>query len=222
MPSLKSAFISTLRMVPLILTIALTSCGGNVRLNHASEPILRQHLKVAVINVKVDVREEGLLKDAMDMARSQMKMSSGTESASQIEEYIISNINRNLLERGFLPVQRSQIKTILNEQRFQQTGLTDDVTKIGQLVKADAVFQGTIVARKKAGLDVPFVVACLFPPLFIVRGGDTQLLFSGNLTSVETGTIILSGTNSTNSGSHSLEDFDTLVNDWFDEVPELR
>jgi hypothetical protein len=58
--------------------------------------------------------------------------------------------------------------------------------------------------------------------LFIVRGGDTQLLFSGNLTSVETGTIILSGTNSTNSGSHSLEDFDTLVNDWFDEVPELR
>ena len=222
MASIKLSITSTLKATAPILVLALTSCGGNVRLNHASEPILRQHLKVAVINVKVDIREEGLFKDAMDMARTQMKMSSGTESASQIEEYIISSINRNLLDRGFLPVQRSQIKTVLNEQRFQQSGLTDDATKIGQLVKADAVFQGTIVARKKAGLDVPFVVACLFPPLFIVRGGDTQLLFSGNLTSVESGTILLSGTNSTNSGSHSLEDFDTLINDWFDEVPELH
>lgn len=202
-----------------VFALAL-SCGSTVKVHHAPTDILRQHTNIAVVDVKIDVVEEGLLKDAINMAQRELTGKNAAPSTrNDLEEHAIATINRNLLEAGFMPVQRSRITALLKEQQLQQGGMTTDTSRIGALLKADAVFQGAITVKKQAGFEIPFVVACLVPPLFLVRGGETEVTFSGTMTSVEKGFIMLSGTGRTTADRFSTSEIDDVINDWFARVP---
>lgn len=209
-----------LSRIALLAPLLATSCGSSVKVNHAPAAFLKQHQHVAVVDVKIDVVEEGLLHDALSMAHREITGKEASSSpGADLEEHSIATINRNLLEAGFMPVQRSRITSVLKEQHLQQGGLTSDTTRLGALLKADAVFQGTITVKKQAGIDIPLVVACLVPPLFLVRGGETEIIFSGAMTSVETGSIMLSGTGSNVADRFSIKEIDAVINDWFERVP---
>lgn len=206
-------------------------CGSTVRLNHAPVQVLAQKKLVAVVQIKIEsVNKDSLFGAIRDGASTLSRALGGKDlklpstakddPEAKLEEFLASSVNRNLLAKGFVPIQRSKIHQVLDEQAFGQSGLTANRTRIGQMLKADAVFTGKLIVRESTGLDIPVVVACLFPILFLVRRSSAaELNFSGELTDVESGSLLLSGTASTEITKIRGEEFDGLVSDFFAELP---
>ncbi len=128
-------------------------------------------------------------------------------NAERFQDSVTETINRNLLDRGFIPVERTRIKEILKEIGFQQTGLVDHekAVKIGQLSRADALFMGRLSVHAERDL--------------FSRRIDIE--FSGSIVSVTEGIVLLSGEGSMKNADLTSPAISRLINRWFRGISPL-
>jgi len=105
--------------------------------------------KVAVIDVIGKIRDEGM--------------------KNQISDFFVLE----LIKKGYSPVERAQVQSLLKEQKFQQSSITSE---------ADAVKAGKI-------LNVPMVMVVNVPKI-----SDDEISFTAKMIDVETGDIVWVGT----------------------------
>ncbi len=211
--------------VLLAFTFACAAATANVKYGSAS--LLKERRVVAVVDVAVAQTESDSFMNALMLNMSDtLNQVTGNEVLREdvrgrFQEFLVNSINRNLLEKGFAPIQRRRIQSVLKEQAFQQSGLTEDPTRIGRLLDARAVYTGKLTIRKKDGFDYPLILACVMPVILIVPRPEANITFSGELTDVESGAVLASGSASKNVRDVKAEDVDEVIESWFDKLPEL-
>ncbi len=117
-----------------------------------------------------------------------------------IHNHAIDIINGELLDRGLFPIQLDKIKTILNEQKSQNSDFFGDPVEIGKMAKSD------------------FVLICSLNINYLSRTKQT-LIFSGSITSIENGLILFSDSVDYNDNKKfTPEKINVVINRWFDRL----
>ncbi|MCR9140931.1 MAG: hypothetical protein NXI24_01565 [bacterium] len=200
------------------------ACSYSAKVKHAPESLLSSAQIVAVTEMRVNNTIDGSLFDRVAQQVSTIIFEEDLESANleqRFSEYLIASVNRNFLDRGYAPIQRIKIKQVEQEQAFQQSGLTKNSVRLGELLDAGAVFTGQLNIRQKGGLDYPLALACLVPPLLIIPRPEAEVIFSGELTHVKTGALLASGVSSGRMNPLSADEINKVIEAWFDELPAL-
>lgn len=215
----------TFRSILLLSVIAtglVTGCSSSGS-DAASSRV--EHLKknrvVAVVGVDVNI----LMKDNLQsliLEKLKTKFQSGESSEEalkkELEDYTVNLLNRRLSEHGFQPVQRARIKSVMGELALQQSGITTDSARIGQLVKADSILQGKLTIRVAEGLPlIPRFCYCLLP----FSPTETDISFSGDITSVEQGIVLFSNGLTEEGEEFEFNNLDLLLDHWFERMPVL-
>ncbi|MEQ9366524.1 MAG: hypothetical protein RIF32_19945 [Leptospirales bacterium] len=208
----------------LIALFVFPACGNSVRVQHASESLLASARVVAVTDISVrntnDENAFGRLTRQVSGALFDEEIE-GENLEQRFTEYLISAVNRNFLEQGFAPIQRLKIRQVEQEQAYQQSGLTKNAVKLGELLDAGAVFNGQLSIRQKEGLDYPLALACIVPLILVIPRPESEVIFSGELTHVKTGALLASGVSSGKMNPISADGINQIIEDWFDELPKL-
>ena len=207
-----------------LLFCAVTACGGEAKVKHAPDSLLASARIVAVTEIRVTNTMGDNLFALVSRQISELifdESTAGEDFEARFSEYLISTVNRNLLDRGFSPIQRMKIRQVENEQAYQQTGLTKNAVQLGELLGANAVFTGQLSIRREGGLDYPLILACFVPPILIIPRPHAEVVFSGELTDVRTGALLASGTSSDEMNNISVEEINAIIENWFDELPAL-
>lgn len=216
---------NSLKYGAALLLLTLCMCGGSARVKHAPESLLSSARVVAVTDMQVTSTSGANLIGELVVQTS--KAVFGNERITEdfearFRESLISTANRNLLEKGFAPIQRVRIREVEAEMAYQQSGLTGgNSVKLGRLLNANAVFTGQLSIRREEGIDYPLIVACLFPAILIIPRSEAEVAFSGELTHVETGALLASGVSSATMRKVSAEEIDSVIEAWFDELPDF-
>ncbi len=123
---------------------------------------------------------------------------------ANLEDLAIEIVNRNLLEKGFLPVERQQMKLILRELSRSQTGLFDPGTRqeIGRLAAVDALYHGRILVGVEQGL-------------FSLK---TRVTFNGRIISVGEGYVLVAGESTIVDDEFKPEHIRQTIDGWFEDV----
>lgn len=213
--------------VPLLLL----GCTSYSRVSSQPRSILNQYRKVAVAAMEVTIiRQRADKSETGDRLRKyialadeyifrqfrrafgeDIRIGSGgskyRDPQANLEDLAIEIVNRNLLEKGFLPVERKQMKLIMRELSRSQTGLYDPATRqeIGRLASVDALYHGQILVGVEQGL-------------FSLK---TRVTFNGRVISVEEGFVLVSGESTFRKDEFRPEHIRMAIDDWFDDVPRI-
>lgn len=187
--------IKTLLFTALITSLFFSCSIFRTNMESAPRKTLAQHKVVAVLPIEIILRDKqtgmnqlrvninevvnvGVLSNTgfqIEMLGTDSKM-----EVREIQDVLVEMINREFLGRGYMPIERTRVASILNEQSLELAGVTEsssDITQIGKLVSADAVFSSKLVIVTEKGL---------------VKD-NSEITFNGRLVSVKTGSILLSG-----------------------------
>ncbi len=178
------------------------------------EIIVRDRNSKSLSKIKVfsrDLDEKGGDRDMHEFLRVFSSGLAGADEEMKLEhfqDFITETINRNLLSRGFIPMERSRIKVILEEMDLQQIGIVrqEEVYELGKLARAESIFMGKLIVEVERG----------------VFRDAIDLHFSGRLVSVTEGAVLLSGEESMEKNSTELDNISKLVNRWFRSVKKIK
>ena len=215
-------------LVPLLLL----GCSAASRVSSQPRSILTQYRKVAVVSMEVTIiRQRAEKSEAGQRLRKyialadeyifrafrkafgeDVRIGSGRsrrprDAKANLEDLAIEIVNRNLLTKGFLPVERKQIKLILRELSREQSGLFDPETRqeIGRLASVDALYHGRILVGVEEGL-------------FSLK---TRVTFNGRIVSVREGFVLMAGESTYRDDEFKPEYIRTVIDGWFDDVPRI-
>ncbi len=204
-------------------TFCFSHCGrGNIVA--ARMDMVKQYRKVAVTPVEIYIDSsnttardiklsiQNLIAESLKKGGGDASNANKDDEKAQsrlFQDSLADTMNRNLLSRGFLPVERSRVQAILDEFGIQQTGLFDQkkAHQIGKMTQADALFIGKLHVKEQKGLV----------------GSDVIYTFSGRLVTVNEGYVLLSGDLSMESDEDemTLSEIRHLIDRWFDDVEPL-
>jgi hypothetical protein len=132
-------------------------------------------------------------------------------------EYTIDRLNRGFSRRGYMPIQRERINEVMEEQKIALSGQTSEDAQVGRMVQADAVVHGTLTVRFISDDSFGGAMRRIFG-----RGGSPcELLFSGDITTVDRGYILYSNAVSLEQEQFSAEGIEEVVEHWFEELPAI-
>lgn len=206
---------STLAGILFCLPLAFAACKSRTVQSRPTTE-LGQHRKIAVTSIQINLIEE----------KGCVLFSDGLKTGEvAIEDYAVDVIHKNLLEKGFVPIERRRIKHILREQGLGQTGMYEQ-TQIGALAGASAIFTGNISIRTELEHHPHIATAILFPPSLLYRlvvpNAKTTLTFSGRMTSVETSAILISGEIANKEEGFEMDMVRELIDEWFEDVESIK
>ena len=140
------------------------------------------------------------------------------EYQASIRDYTVDLMNRNFAERGYSPIQRTRMESIVEEQKLQLAGFTEDSSGIGKLIQADSVCTGkmTIVIEEKRG------IGGLLAMVFSSIEDDYEITFSADISSIENGIILFSNGVTQKGSGLSMKIVENTVEKWFRALPRVR
>lgn len=178
-----------------------------------------EHRKVAVTKIGIRVFEH------RNWLTNDVETWAVPFSNDALERHCVDSIQRNLLQKGFAPVERRRVEMVLREQKRQTSGLYAEADNIGRLTGARALLTGDLVIQTENDLTYTIAETVIFPPMLLYRmavpNTRTHLTFNGRLVSVEDGTILLSGEASITRRGFEMEDVSEVINEWFARVHEI-
>ncbi len=204
--------------VGVIGTCLLPSCAS-AKLGAGHQNNLAGHTRVAVADIGIRVHHHrnwltGANEKVVPLADP------------FLEQQAVEAVQRNLIAKGFTPVERRRIREILQEHRRRATGLyREDAVRIGQLSGATALFSGSLFIRTENDMTYTIAETVLFPPMLLYRmvvpNTRTILTLNGRLVSVKDGTVLLSGETSIERRGFEMEHISEVVDEWFIQVHEI-
>jgi hypothetical protein len=120
---------------------------------------------------------------------------------NKFQDFLADSLNRNFMQKGFVPIERTRLKAVFKEIGLQQSGAIDSsqAKKFGKLASADAIFLGKVMID----IEKRFI------------GNKINLYLSGRLVSVKEGFVLISGSSSTKVKEVNLKNFSELIDKWF-------
>ena len=224
--------IRPLSVVACLAPLLLLACSSSSRVSSQPKDVLKNYRKVAVASMEITVlrqkaeksetgnrlakyialADEYIYKAFREAFGDDVRIGSSRPSGRKdptetLEDLAIEIANRNLLRKGFLPVERKQIKLIMRELSRSRTGLYDPATRkeIGRLANVDSIFHGRILVGVEEGL-------------FSLK---TRVTFNGRIVSVEEGFVLISGESSYRDDEFKPSQIRNVLDGWFERVPRL-
>lgn len=208
----------------LVLMLLLTCLHCESASSKRARERLAQHPVVAAVDVEVKIiGDENFLREGVQSLLNKVGLNLGLNKdkdklVDRIRAHSVQTANQHLAAHGMQPVQRRRIQAVLKELALSQAGLTEQSLKIGRLVKADSIFTGTLTLREKKGMFlVPDGIACLGD-----LSGSVEIVFSGEITSVERGVVLYAGTVHHQADRISMYTIEQALMLWFEKMPVLE
>jgi hypothetical protein len=185
---------------------------------HAARKVRRSLRGLASVFAEEAAREGGgSASQAPASGAGQGKSSSETAIEPGLHEYTVDRLNRGFTRRGYTPIQRERIDAVRDEQALALSGYTAEDAEVGRLVRADAVVRGRLTIRLISRRSLGGAIREIFGE----GGSPCELLFSGDITSVEHGYILYSHAVSAEEESFSASAVERVIERWFEELPPI-
>lgn len=205
-----------------MLTICFVHCESAI--SKRTRTRLAEHAVIAVVDVEVKViGSESMLNNTFQSVLDKIGLNLNVNQKrdnlrDRFREHSIQTLNQRLSMQGMQPIQRRRIQAILKELALSQAGLTESSLKIGKLARARSVFTGTLTIREKKGaFFIPDGIGCLGS-----WSGSVEVLFSGEITSVERGEVLYADTVYRQGNSFSMRIVEDVLADWFEKMPVVE
>ena len=204
-------------LAPLLVSVLFlfAGCGPKV-ITQSPVSVIKEYRRVAAPPIEVVIEDESKKNESLLDSMERLIRDNlidllddrNADTPDELRDHLTERVNYNLLNLGFVPIERTRLQSILKEAGFQQSGATDAKTaaRIGELSNAESLFFGRLFVQMGRKNGQPKI----------------DITFTGRLVSVREGTILLSGTMTETDREASMEDLVEIIDEWFDHVEPLE